>query len=457
MNQKTNEAGKVTGKAEVMELAVETLRAGDRVDLKSCPFLRKHPTACFEYAVVESVERETPDCVAVTYEDLDMIGYSVGTRLKVSPETYASRALPQRSDGTILRCSFCEEHAVAEMPSSSDLGKTVRMVRCCTGHRSGWWDGADWDGRHLEVDLLEAGKMSELTESEPLVTRVTQFDINFNALSRGLQTTTIATMPDGCRSVEVTRYLQDGRYCRALVQWQESDPLNFQVDVGIFGHTIAHSLPSQLIGDGTLEYSNLMVAFNGIHARMNTLLSALDAAAREMPEVVWEDDHGRWVGKVNGVAVGHVAQHESRPRGDEYPFMVRLADSRSVNGQKFAFVDDVASVEDGKARLLQMVKSAIEGKIPSDVLAVVSGELRANEYRADDERESISDRLVVTVDQADGHNVLTALAPAGMSDDEACDVVRACASANTEHSGLMQELNQRGFVVFRRFAKVDIE
>lgn len=51
------------------------------------------------------------------------------------------------------QCDCCDEPAVAEMPQSSDQGATVRMVKCCTAHRAGWWDGADWNGRHLDVDL----------------------------------------------------------------------------------------------------------------------------------------------------------------------------------------------------------------------------------------------------------------------------------------------------------------
>jgi len=52
-----------------------------------------------------------------------------------------------------VECSFCDRRASALMPQSTDLGQTLSMVYCCTDHRSGWWDGADWDGRHLEIDL----------------------------------------------------------------------------------------------------------------------------------------------------------------------------------------------------------------------------------------------------------------------------------------------------------------
>ncbi|CAB3753988.1 hypothetical protein [Paraburkholderia humisilvae] len=80
---------------ETQELAVETLRVGDQVDLKSCPFLKGHAAAESEYAVVESIERETPNCLAVGYEGIDVVGYPVGTRLTVSPLTIASRKLPE--------------------------------------------------------------------------------------------------------------------------------------------------------------------------------------------------------------------------------------------------------------------------------------------------------------------------------------------------------------------------
>ncbi|KKI36161.1 hypothetical protein VI03_25700 [Burkholderia vietnamiensis] len=80
---------------EVAELAVEKLKAGDKVDLRSCPFLKDHASAEFEYAVVESVERETPECVAVSYEVHGVVGYPVGCKLKISSETMGSRVLQQ--------------------------------------------------------------------------------------------------------------------------------------------------------------------------------------------------------------------------------------------------------------------------------------------------------------------------------------------------------------------------
>ena len=56
-------------------------------------------------------------------------------------------------DETYVECSFCYRRAEALMPQSTDLGQTISMVYCCPDHRDGWWDGADWDGRHLEVTL----------------------------------------------------------------------------------------------------------------------------------------------------------------------------------------------------------------------------------------------------------------------------------------------------------------
>jgi len=48
--------------------AVQQLAPGNLVDLSSCPFLKNHPSAESEYALVVDVERETEECVAVTYE-----------------------------------------------------------------------------------------------------------------------------------------------------------------------------------------------------------------------------------------------------------------------------------------------------------------------------------------------------------------------------------------------------
>ncbi|WP_434717082.1 hypothetical protein P5X00_36915 [Paraburkholderia sp. A2RO-4L] len=62
---------------------VETLVAGNRVDLCSCPFLKNHPSAQTEFAYVSKVEIEAEGTVAVTYEDIDQVGYPAGTELMV--------------------------------------------------------------------------------------------------------------------------------------------------------------------------------------------------------------------------------------------------------------------------------------------------------------------------------------------------------------------------------------
>jgi len=58
------------------------LHEGDLVDLESCPYLKHHASAEFEYATVEAVERETEGCVAVSYEGIDTVGYSPDTKLR---------------------------------------------------------------------------------------------------------------------------------------------------------------------------------------------------------------------------------------------------------------------------------------------------------------------------------------------------------------------------------------
>ena len=68
---------------EHIEVKVEDLQVGDRVDLESCPFLKNHPTAEFEYAEVTSIRVEQTDCIAVMYEGIDEIGYEPKTVLRI--------------------------------------------------------------------------------------------------------------------------------------------------------------------------------------------------------------------------------------------------------------------------------------------------------------------------------------------------------------------------------------
>lgn len=65
------------------KVLVEHLKAGDLVDLESCPYLKEHSSAKWEYAEVSFVERETEGCVVVGYEGIDHVGYPVGTELLV--------------------------------------------------------------------------------------------------------------------------------------------------------------------------------------------------------------------------------------------------------------------------------------------------------------------------------------------------------------------------------------
>lgn len=64
-------------------------------------------------------------------------------------------------DGMFVQfCDYCDERAVRLMPGSSDKGVTIEFIPCCQNHVSGWWDGADWDGRALEVPLIDDNEQS---------------------------------------------------------------------------------------------------------------------------------------------------------------------------------------------------------------------------------------------------------------------------------------------------------
>jgi hypothetical protein len=67
---------------ETVSKQVETLIVGNLVDLTSCPYLKRHSSADFEYARVVYVQRESLDCVVIGYEGIDHIGYPVGTVLQ---------------------------------------------------------------------------------------------------------------------------------------------------------------------------------------------------------------------------------------------------------------------------------------------------------------------------------------------------------------------------------------
>lgn len=78
-----------------------------------------------------------------------------------------------------MQCKFCEQRATRILPQSIDEGATVVMIVACGAHAAGWWEAADWDGRHLEQPLLqdpniivfyeqgvEAGQSWEITDGQ---------------------------------------------------------------------------------------------------------------------------------------------------------------------------------------------------------------------------------------------------------------------------------------------------
>lgn len=58
-------------------------------------------------------------------------------------------------------CEPCKENsglnrkATWRLPQSCDGGKTVTYMAVCDSHACGWWEGADWNGQHLEQKLVE--------------------------------------------------------------------------------------------------------------------------------------------------------------------------------------------------------------------------------------------------------------------------------------------------------------
>lgn len=60
---------------------------------------------------------------------------------------------------TTTHCASCKDDgidraAVRLMPWRPD-GQTVAYSPECDFHAAHWWDGADWDGRHMEKPITE--------------------------------------------------------------------------------------------------------------------------------------------------------------------------------------------------------------------------------------------------------------------------------------------------------------
>lgn len=68
---------------QTVATSVLRIREGDLVDLESCPYLNRHPSAAFQFATVDHVERETDECVVIWFEGIDAVGYPTGTVLHV--------------------------------------------------------------------------------------------------------------------------------------------------------------------------------------------------------------------------------------------------------------------------------------------------------------------------------------------------------------------------------------
>lgn len=90
---------------------VGDLREGDRVDLASCPFLCTHPSANYELAEVTGVKRETLGTVAVDYEGIDQVGYSIETMLVVYRRNiFQSKGVCESDDCELPHCRLCGRH-----------------------------------------------------------------------------------------------------------------------------------------------------------------------------------------------------------------------------------------------------------------------------------------------------------------------------------------------------------
>ncbi len=55
--------------------------------------------------------------------------------------------------------------AARVLAQSVDQGANVSYVPCCETHSANWWDGSDWDGRHLDKPLMDVPKLEDYVAS----------------------------------------------------------------------------------------------------------------------------------------------------------------------------------------------------------------------------------------------------------------------------------------------------
>lgn len=128
---------------------------------------------------------------------------------------------------------------------------------------------------------------------------------------------------------------------------------------------------------------------------VDAAIAAQKVAERKLPEIVWEHAFTKGVAKVNGVAIGHVAL---RGRPDQVgAFEVILYNSKGLD---HAATDYVTYEEPATARFLTMVEQAILLGTPSDVVAVVTGELDAQQQAAPDARLAEAEHAISTLSVA---------------------------------------------------------
>ncbi|WP_203584500.1 hypothetical protein [Pseudomonas arcuscaelestis] len=55
--------------------------------------------------------------------------------------------------------------ATRVLAQSVDQGVNVSYFPCCDTHAATWWDGSDWDGRHLEQQLMDVLTLEDFVAS----------------------------------------------------------------------------------------------------------------------------------------------------------------------------------------------------------------------------------------------------------------------------------------------------
>lgn len=190
--------------------------------------------------------------------------------------------------GAAIICHFCEDApATKVMPQSNDAGKTIAWEACCEACSHTWWDGADWNGRHLEFTIPESRII-------PPPTSTTGND-NIQKFMALLSTADAVTIDDGTLLTNWTTAAVNDEFDNQIAHfsWVDDEGLIFAdclTEEGV-GNAVFHSNGKCVLknaeGETTVVRFFAVTALNDIDVSLQSGDAPLVDIAN-LPDIPWE-------------------------------------------------------------------------------------------------------------------------------------------------------------------------